>query len=371
MRIAIFTHNYPLTSKDRKDAGIFLYDFAHELAKKHKVFIFCPNFKGEKENYKDIPVTWFEWGGGKEKFGDWKTFDPNTYYKLAKLILAGQKSALDFVKKNKIDYILAAWSFPSGIFAQYASQKTGIPYATWSLGSDINVYAKMPVFKQWIGNILSRAQARFANSYLLCDKVKFLSKKECVFLPAITNFEKANIEKISLNKKKTQFLYVGRLEKIKGPDILLQACKILQKNHPKFEVHILGDGKLRSKLEVEKIDNIHLYGNSNKERIAGFMRVCDYLVIPSRNESLPLVLLEAGKMNLPIITTQVGDCRRLVDMYKIGYSVKPNNPQSLSETMKEAMKHKDKLQYLSGLKKIAKEFVQGEAVRILLKSTKV
>lgn len=371
MRIAIFTHNYPLTSKDRKDAGIFLYDFAHEIAKKHKVFIFCPDFKGEKEKYLDVPVTWFEWGGGKEKFGDWKIFDPKTYYKLAKLVLAGQKNALEFVKKNKIDYILAAWSFPSGIFAQYASQRTGVPYSTWSLGSDINVYAKLPVSKQWLQNILARAQNRFANSYLLCDNVKLLSKKDCVFMPAITNFGKFNIEKIKIDKSKINFLYVGRLEKIKGPDILLQACKILRKSKLRFELHVLGDGKLKPKFEANKFDNVHFYGNSDKSRIAGFMQVCDYLIIPSRNESLPLVFLEAAKMGLPIIATQVGDCRRLVEKYKVGYSVVPNNPQKLAEVMVEAAKERNKQQFLPGLKKIAREFVQSEAVKILLKSVKI
>ncbi len=371
MRIAIFTHNYPQTSKDRKDAGIFLYDFAHEIAKKHKVFIFCPEFIGEKEDYKKVPVTWFEWGGGKEKFGDWKMFDPNTYHKLAKLILTGQKDALKFIKKNKIDYILAAWSFPSGVFAQYASQRTGVPYSTWSLGSDINVYAKLPISKQWLQYILSRAKTRFANSYLLCDKVRVLSKKECIFLPAITNFEKIETEKVKLNKTKINFLYVGRLEKIKGPDILLRACKILQERNLEFELHILGEGKLRTRLEKDKLTNIHFYGNASKERIAGFMQVSDYLIIPSRNESLPLVLLEAAKMGLPVIATQVGDCPRLIEKYKIGYSVKPNDPQDLAKVMTEAMKHNKRHQYLPGLKKIAQEFVQSEAVKILLKSVKL
>lgn len=371
MRIAIFTHNYPLTSKERKDAGVFLYDFAHEIAKKHKVFIFCPNFKGEKESYNNVPVTWFDWGGGKEKFGNWKMFDPVTYVKLFKLIRSGQTEALNFVKKNKIDYILAAWSFPSGIFAQYASQKTEIPYATWSLGSDINVYAKIPFIKQWLQIILSKAQTRFANSYLLCDKVKLISKKQCVFMPAITNFTNKEIEKIVLDKNKTNFLYVGRLEKIKGPDVLIRACKLLLKTNKNFELHILGDGRLQSELELNKPGNVHFYGNSDKKRIVGFMKSCDYLIIPSRNESLPLVLLEAAKMGLPIIATQVGDCRSLIEKYKVGYSVKPNNPQDLAKAMIGAIRHKDKQQYLPGLKKIAKKFVQSEAVKILLKSVKL
>lgn len=371
MRIAIFTHNYPLTSKDRKDAGIFLYDFAHEIAIKHKVFIFCPSFEGEKENYENLPVTWFEWGGGEEKFGDWKIFDPTTFIKLFKLISCGQIEALNFVKKYKIDYILAAWSFPSGIFAQYAGQKTGVPYATWSLGSDINVYARIPLIKQWVKSVLSKAQIRFANSYFLCDRVKRLSKKECIFLPAITKFEKINIEKITIDSSKVNFLYVGRLEKIKGPDILLNAIRILQKSRKDFELHIIGDGNMRKALELNKPGNVHFYGIVSTNKIAGFMAKCDYLVIPSRNESLPLVLLEAAKMNLPVIASQVGDCRRMIEKYKIGFSVKANNSELLAKAMDQAIIQRNKKIYLAGLRKITQEFVQSKAVEILLKSIKV
>jgi len=72
LKIGILTHNYPINSKERKDAGIFIYDFCQELSKYAQVFVFCPDFGGKKEIYKKIPVTWFDWGGGNEKFGNWK-----------------------------------------------------------------------------------------------------------------------------------------------------------------------------------------------------------------------------------------------------------------------------------------------------------
>lgn len=42
MKILIITHNYPVSAGDRQNAGIFVYDFAHELVKYAEVTVFCP-----------------------------------------------------------------------------------------------------------------------------------------------------------------------------------------------------------------------------------------------------------------------------------------------------------------------------------------
>src|SRR5437016_2897314 len=111
-KIAIFTHNYPITSKERKDAGIFVYDFAHELYEYADVFIFCPDFGGKKESYKKVPVKWVDWKGPKIKFGNWPMWSPVSVFNFFKLIFIGSREAEKFVKDNNIDYVLACWTMP-------------------------------------------------------------------------------------------------------------------------------------------------------------------------------------------------------------------------------------------------------------------
>lgn len=378
IRIGILSHNYPTYSQERKDAGIFIYDFAQELSKYADVFVFCPDFEGKKQSYKKVPVTWFHWGGGKEKFGDWKVLDPFSIWKFTRLILIGARECIKFVKKNKIDFILASWLVPAGIYAWEVKRKLNIPYASWSLGSDINKYAKYPVLGFLLKKILRESDVRFANSYALIDKVKNISQKNCQFLPAITSIEqviKRSQKKGFNHQKKFSFLFVGRLERVKGPDILLEAARILKDSSNDFSIQILGDGSLMQELkDYVKSQNlseeVNFHGWAEEDTVASYMKASDCLVLPSRSESLPLVILEAAKFYLPVIATDVGDCKRLISDYNIGMCVARENPGDLALAMTRMIK-KDRNKFSGGdFSKINKDFAQSNAVKIFLESIK-
>lgn len=365
IKIGIFTHNYPTNSRERKDAGIFIYDFVHELSKHLDVYVLCPDFSGKKENYKKVPVTWFKWDGGKEKFGEWKILSPLSIFKFGRLISRGSRESLKFVKKNKIDVVLACWALPSGVFARYVKKQTGIPYAVWSLGSDINKYARYPFLRNLIKGSLVDADLRFANSFALVGDVESISRKTCEFLPAITNFKSGKVLPKQLDKNKTNFLFVGRLEKVKGPDILLEAIKVIKRKKDNLALNILGDGSLTSQLKdtIRKEglkDSVNLLGWADKDEVSSYMKASDCLIIPSRSESFPLVMIEAARIGLPVIATNVGDCKKTITKYKIGYIVKKEDPGSLARAMFRAIKEGNnfKRSFSGNLKKFADIFSQ-------------
>lgn len=376
MRIAILTHNYPLQSSERKDAGVFLFDFAQVLAEKvEKVFIFCPNFVGEKENYQKTPVTWFPWQGGQKKLGDLKFWHPKDALSFYSLLYSGKKEIIPFIKKNKIDFCLAAWAFPSGVFALSAKEKLGTSYAAWALGSDINTYAKYPVLKTIVKKILQKADLCFGNSFTICDKVKKISGKSCEFLPAITTLNLQNPKPARIDKNKFNFLYVGRLEKIKGTDILLEAAGNLLKIQNNFRVYIVGDGSLRKTLS-EKIrifgleKNVFLLGNiDNQDLLASYFLNCDFLVIPSRSESLPLTLIEAMRARLPVIASNVSDLGYLVSQKNLGLVFPAEDKESLLNCMQTVLaKGKGiKNEYKNNLAKVAAQFNLETAVEEFVK----
>ncbi len=368
LRVGIFTHNYPINSKDRKDAGIFIYDFAQELAKRADVFVFCPDFGGKKENYKKVPVKWFDWGGGNEKFGNWKLFNPIYVYKFFKLIFLGQIEAIKFAKKNKIDYCLCCWAVPSAIFGLRVNQSLGIPYASWSLGSDVNKYIRFPILGQLIYFAMKKSKRLYANSFRLCELVKEVSGKECNFLPAITDFKLKKIVKPKLNKRKFNFLYVGRLENVKGPDVLVEAVNILSEKRKNFVVNVLGDGSMMNSLR-EKSKDVSDYINfirwADEAAVGGYMKESNCLLIPSRNESLPLVMIEAAKVNLPVIATDVGDCKRMVKKYRLGAVVQKERPDEFAGAMNKMMDKKIDVK-LAKFEELTHDFSQFEAVKTFL-----
>lgn len=370
MRIGIITHNYPLQKKDRKDAGIFLFDFAHELSRKNKVFVLAPNFKGVKEKDKKVSTTWFKWSGGETKLGNLSFSNVKSILQFISLLINGSKAAETFTRENKLDYILAAWAFPAGLFALYAHIRTGVPYATWSLGSDINIYAQYPGVNLLIKYILRRAHKRFSNSYALIKKIDKLANRKTLFLPAVTNLQFPKINKNNTSNKSFQFLFIGRLENVKGVDILIKAARLLPTNK-KWHISIGGSGTKREELELlvqqnNLSKNVSFLGAIDDKELALSMLSSDCLVIPSRSESLPLVLIEAANASLPVIAADVGDCKRMISTYKIGFSFKREDTTDLSRKMKMIMSRRKK-SFTMHMDQLVHDFTQKNAVGSFIK----
>lgn len=364
LRVGILTHNYPLKSGESKDAGKFIFSFAQELAKKNKVFVLCPFYKGEKEAYKKIPVTWFKWNGGKEKFGTWKLYDPRTVFKFYRLIYNGRKAALSFVDRHNLDILLCFWNFPSGVFANHVKEKLGIPYVTWALGSDIYIYPKFPIVRQMTQGVLKNADKCFGNSYDICKNITKLARVNADFLPTSNAVNTGESVKPKLSSTGFNFLFLGRLEKVKGPDILLEGASILAKKGKSFTITMIGGGSLESELK-ENLRNLNLEHRvfilgyvEDQKVVNGYLKTCDALVIPSRSESFPLVVTEALQVGLPMIGSDVGDMPAFIGRNKLGFIFPREDPKALARTMEKMIKvgRKIKKDKKKLMKKLSNEF---------------
>src|SRR3989338_3481981 len=162
LKIGIITHNFPLSEKDRQNAGTFVYDFAKALNKKAKVVVFAPGAKNQIKEIGGIKTYFFKF---KEKLGDLRIYNPLHLFKLVYFFIKGKKALNRFINENSdIDFILSMWAFPSGFFAYDIFRRKKIPYAIYSLGSDIYVYAKKPILKTLINTYLASAKFRIADS---------------------------------------------------------------------------------------------------------------------------------------------------------------------------------------------------------------
>jgi glycosyltransferase involved in cell wall biosynthesis len=215
---------------------------------------------------------------------------------------------------------------------------------------------------------MKQASNLFANSFKLCEKVSEISKKECLFLPAITDFKLKKVKTPNIDKRRFNFLYVGRLEPVKGPDILIEAVRILSKQNKKFTINILGDGSMGTSLKEKTVDlkdYVKFFGWANEETVGGFMKTCDCLIIPSRNESLPLVMIEAAKVSLPVIAADVGDCKRMIKKYQLGLTFTKEDAKGLSNAMLKIMT-KNIYRKNSKFQELTRNFSQRKAVNFLL-----
>jgi len=97
-------------------------------------------------------------------------------------------------------------------------------------------------------------------------------------------------------------LYVGRICKEKGTDLLLQAWKIICEKYSDWRLQLVGQVEKNFVLENAKGVII----NNAVANIKEFYESSSIFVIPSRSESLPLVVIEAKSFGLPIVSTNWG-----------------------------------------------------------------
>lgn len=130
---------------------------------------------------------------------------------------------------------------------------------------------------------------------------------------------------------------VARLEPVKGHDTLIKALAILQHGGTPVNLLIAGDGSEREALE-QMARKCGL--TPERVRFLGFrtdvpdlLTAADLFALSSRDEGLPLALLEAMVHKLPIVATAVGGVPELVTHGKHGFVIPPQSPEAMAEAI--------------------------------------
>jgi len=125
-------------------------------------------------------------------------------------------------------------------------------------------------------------------------------------------------------------LFVGRLSPEKGIETLLSAWKYFEGKVP---LKIAGLGPLAPLVEkaTKELDGVEWLGYQGREKVVNLMKEAAFLVLPSLwYENMPLVLLEAFSMGLPVIASNVGALRDLVESGRTGLLFEPGDDKSLA-----------------------------------------
>lgn len=131
-----------------------------------------------------------------------------------------------------------------------------------------------------------------------------------------------------------RLLFVGRLSPQKNLPLLLTA---LQGVSQQFDTTIVGAGENEADLRLlakrAKLQNVHFAGRKDGEALLEAYESADVFVLPSEREGMPLVLLEAMAMRLPIVGTNVLGTRDLVRDGHNGYLVPLGDPAQLQAAL--------------------------------------
>ena len=377
-RICLITSSFPHDKSDPSYGGAIVRDFALLLAKeRYDVHVLTPSRKDSKNYDKEINVHFFSWLDVEWGLSSLNPRNLIHFFRLVSVLISGLFTTVYLVKKNKIDVCLALWAIPSGIFALAAKTFFKTPYFVWALGSDIYRIQDYPFGTYILKKVLKNADKLFADGIELVQIIQKISKRKCDFLATghILDTKQQEINYNKFDSTKTNFIFLGRYHESKGVDLLLEAINLLNNEEKKKCLfHVFGEGPLEKKLK-QKVREWNLEYNTfinsyvERDKVFSYLSKSDYVVIPSRSDSISLVLFEAVQANKPLILTNVGDVGKIMTNYNIGIIVE-SNAKSIAEGIRQAIKSPSgQLDSFISIKNDLKNFLDPQkSLKILIES---
>jgi len=259
--------------------------------------------------------------------------------------LRGVMKLISLIKRGKYS-IVHVHLFPANLFVSLAS--LFLPKNIKFIFSEHNVYNRRRSFK--IFKILDTfIYSRYYKIICVSKQVQGaliewlpnLKRKSVVISNAVPVPDLSNWSPV----KKYDVLFVGRLTKAKGVDILLKAIKILKEKYQKeIKAAIVGEGYLEEELKELVIElgiekEVEFLGV--RRDIERLMKSTQIFVLPSRWEGLPLAILEAMSSRASIIATSVGGISEVIEHEKEGILISPEDPEVLASAISELLKDEE------------------------------
>jgi glycosyltransferase involved in cell wall biosynthesis len=151
---------------------------------------------------------------------------------------------------------------------------------------------------------------------------------------------------IRTGNKVPEILSVARLIEVKGLDYLIEACKILDEKDIPFRCSIAGDGEMKGELEerireFELEDKVKLLGSLKQTELIDLFQNSDIFTLPcviddrGNHDGIPIVLMEAMAMKMPVVSTYVGGIPELVRHAESGILVDSRDADALSQALEK------------------------------------
>ena len=369
-RIVLITTSFPRTVAGSESAGSFVEDFSAALGRRCRLTVIAPGFGNTVEDGAGYSVHRYD--SPERPLSQLKLWSPRDALQILKVMRHGSAVTATVVKAEKPDFVFALWALPSGAWARQATRGTSLPFGIWCLGSDIWSLGRIPVIRRILRSTLRAARTVFADGYLLGDEAHAIAGIDCQFLPSS---RKLPIPAFTASRAGGPYrlLFIGRWHPNKGTDLLLEALALLEDADWALieEVCIHGGGPQEAQVRQCAVAlqqagrPVRAFGYIDKEKAAQALQQCDWLLIPSRIESIPVVFSDAMQSHRPVISMPVGDLTKLVRQLDVGVCADAVDARSFAAAIRTALRQSS-LGYCARLEEAARLFdVDGSAERLL------
>jgi L-malate glycosyltransferase len=151
-------------------------------------------------------------------------------------------------------------------------------------------------------------------------------------------------EDIGLTEEDFAIIMVARLHPIKGHELVFESIKNLKdEGTTDIKLLLVGDGPIKEGLR-EKVNELDLSENVSflgfQKDVHSYLALSDVKLLASYSESFPLVILESARAETPVISTDVGGVKDLINDPSLGWVVPVGDVQALTRAMNEAIEDK-------------------------------
>lgn len=243
------------------------------------------------------------------------------------------------------DLIHAHFVYPDGVAAVRLGQTYGVPvvfteHAVWQPWMDN--YPRVCRYARWA---VDRCAFQMAASRYQRDTILAVTQRpdKLRLVPIGMAEQHFRLPPPEAAADPNQLLFVGRLQHVKGVDILLRAMALLLEHRPALRLKLVGSSFYQHAAKEEQelyeltrqlgIDPyVEFAGPRSTPEVAEIMQRSALLVLPSRRESFGSVLTEALGCGIPVVATRCGGPEDIVHE-GVGALAEPEDPTSLAEAI--------------------------------------
>ena len=271
----------------------------------------------------------------------------NNYHNPLQIILLAKH-----LKRSKID-IIHSHGYFANTFGRLASILARVPARIVHIHTTDYIHKKKNFLVEKLLSHFSEKIICVSNSVkdFVDQKLGITGRKVCLVYNGCcmngTSKDDHKFSRFTLGLAKDDFviIVVASLVPNKGHRVLVDAMKDLVLQFKKLRLLIVGDGPLRSELEAYVSDlrlSEHIFFAGLQKKIFPYLKASDVFVLPSiKREGFGIALIEAMALGKPVIGSDLGGIREIIDDHKTGILFPPGDSKKLADSIKNLIVNKE------------------------------